>query len=120
MEIKNNDDDDDDGGDGDDDEKISNYVKDWNLAWGGSGKRSPHKQAVAIGFESSDPSHAVELYSWYQYFNSMVFLKKYLGGWLPWPPWSSTDTVHLRTFTTDYWKLQLHMYLTSKLVFYIK
>ena len=30
---------------------------------GGSGKRSPHKQAVASGFESSDPSHVVEFYS---------------------------------------------------------
>ena len=116
MDIKNNDD---DGGDDDDDDKISNHVKDWNLAWGGCGKRSPHKQAVASGFESSDPSHVVEFYSWYQYFNSMIFLKKIFGG-LPWPPWSATDTVHFRTFTTDYWKLQLHMYLTSKLVFYIK
>ena len=81
MDIKNNDDDDDDGGgNGDDDEKISNYVKDLNLAWGESGKRSPHKQAVASGFESSDPSHVVEFYSWYQYFNSVVFLKKNIGG----------------------------------------
>ena len=44
------------------------------------GEKSPHEQAVASGLESSDPSHVVEFYSWYQYFNSMVFLKKYLGG----------------------------------------
>ena len=30
---------------------------------GGSGKTSPHKLAVASGFESSDPNHVVEFYS---------------------------------------------------------
>ena len=120
MDIKNNDDD--DGGDGDDDKKCSNYVKDWNLAWGRVWEKKPHKQEVASGFESSDPSHVVEFYSWYQYFNSMVLLKKYFGGGggSHGLSWSVTDTVHFRFFTTDYWKLQLHMYLTSKLVFYIK
>ena len=38
MDIKNNDDDD---GDDDDDEKISNYVKDWNLAWGWVWEKKP-------------------------------------------------------------------------------
>ena len=93
MDIKNNDDDDDGDGDGgdddDDDEKIWRKIimlktEIWH--GGGSGKRSPHKQAVASGFESSDPSHVVEFYSWYQYFNSMVFLKKYFGGLAPMAP----------------------------------
>ena len=43
--------------------KIMLKIEIWH--GGGSGTKSPHKQAVAIfiGFESSDSSHVVEFYS---------------------------------------------------------
>ena len=46
-------------------------------SWGGSGKRSPHKQAVASGFESSgfESTFVIQVM-----LLSMVFLKQIFGG----------------------------------------